>query len=100
MTYILVNWKHHDPNEPVLLYSELDESRFEVRKVEIFPDGTCGYADADGGTRGTGLGLVATPELDEITRDPQFEAVVITKDEFDAVWSRVAPERTADKGTR
>jgi hypothetical protein len=44
---------------PVVLYSELDDNRFEVRKVEVFRDGRLGYADAVRSSGGTGLGLEA-----------------------------------------
>ncbi len=32
MTYLRVGWKHQHPDEPVILYSELDAERWEVRK--------------------------------------------------------------------
>ena len=46
MRYIKVKWIHSYPDEPVLLYSEIDDSGWEVRKVEVFPDGAYGYANA------------------------------------------------------
>jgi len=36
MEYLKVHWKHDYPNEPVLLYSERDDERREVRKVDVF----------------------------------------------------------------
>jgi hypothetical protein len=44
MTYIKVGWKHGHHDYPVILYSELDARRFEVRKVEVFRNGRCGWA--------------------------------------------------------
>jgi hypothetical protein len=35
MTHIVVTWHHQHPDEPVELFSELDDERFEVRKVEV-----------------------------------------------------------------
>jgi hypothetical protein len=66
----------------------LDEQRFEVRKVEVFRNERCGYATADEEVGGTGLGVVAVPELAEIAKDPEFEPAEITKDEFEQVWKR------------
>jgi hypothetical protein len=86
MKYLRVGWKHQHPDEPVILYSELDDSRFEVRKVEVFRDGRCGYAGPQVGSRGTKLGIVAVPELSEIAKDPQFEPLEITREEFEAAW--------------
>ncbi len=88
MTYLRVGWRHQRSNEPVVLYSELDENRFEVRKVEIFRDGHCGYASPAGASGGTKLGIVAVPELSDIARDPQFDPQEITPEEFEDAWAR------------
>jgi hypothetical protein len=86
--YVRVGWKHQHASEPVILYSELDGNRFEVRKVEVFRNGACGYADPERTSGGTKLGLLAMPELSEIAKDPQFQPVEITREEFESVWSR------------
>jgi hypothetical protein len=88
MVYIKVKWKHDNPNEPVLLYSELDRERWEVRKVDIFPDGRMGYAGPGIAVGGTELGLMPTPPLEEIAEDPEFEPETISKAEFDNVWAK------------
>ncbi len=44
MRYLRVQWLHSHPDEPVTLYSELDDEGWEVRKVEIFADGHIGFA--------------------------------------------------------
>jgi hypothetical protein len=36
MSYLKVKWNRSFPDEPMLLYSELDRERWEVRKVEFF----------------------------------------------------------------
>ncbi|UPJ52052.1 hypothetical protein IVB30_12275 [Bradyrhizobium sp. 200] len=86
MVYIKVSWKQDDPHTPILLYSELDDKRWEVRKVEVFPDGSLGYADRATSRGTTFLGLEPVPALSEIAAIPEFEPVAITKDEFEAVW--------------
>ena len=87
MKYIRVRWTHTFPDEPVWLYSELDEKRQEVRKVELYADGR---VDVASGTRSTGtteLSEVSIPSLDEINSDSQFAAVEIDRDEFERAWS-------------
>ncbi|MGO8999384.1 MAG: DUF6881 domain-containing protein [Polyangiaceae bacterium] len=88
MRYVRVGWKHQHPDEPVILYSELDANRFEVRKVEVFRSGRFGYASAKEASGGTKLGLLAMPDLYEMAKDPQFEPAEITREEFEAVWAR------------
>jgi len=86
MTYVRVEWRHSFPAEPVTIYSELDEHRWEVRKVEVFPDGSFGYASKTAETPSTGLGLVPFPPLAEIAEDPAFEPAEITAEGFEKMW--------------
>jgi hypothetical protein len=86
MSYIYVKWIHKHPEEPVHLYSELDGDRYETRKVEIYSDGRRGFADGSEEFGGTRLGETAVPPLSELDGDPQFEAKVITAEEFQRQW--------------
>jgi len=88
MKYLCVKWNHSFPNEPVLLYSELDDARWEIRKVEIYSDGRLNFACNEKSTGSTGLSLEPIPPLFEIAADPQFEPKEITKNEFEEVWSK------------
>jgi hypothetical protein len=86
MNYIRVQWLHETPEAPVLAVSELDDHRWERRKVEVFADGSKGYAMKGEERGGTRLGLVPLPPFDEIAADPQFLPEEITEEEFEAVW--------------
>jgi hypothetical protein len=88
MKYIKVKWIHSLPCEPIWLYSELNENRWETRKVEIFGDGSYGYASASASIGKTRLGKMPIPPLDKISEDAQFQPVEITKEEFDEVWMK------------
>ena len=86
MKYICVKWVHSLPNEPVTLFSELDDDRFEVRKLEVFRDGSVGRASADASDDSTVLGELPIPSLGDHNSDPQFQAEEITQSEFEAIW--------------
>ncbi len=86
MFYFKCKWLHDFASEPVLLYSELDADRWELRKVELFADGRKGYASEEGAFGGTRLGEAVIPPLAEINADPQFEAEEISREAFEAVW--------------
>lgn len=86
-SYIKVKWTHSNANDPVLLYSELDSGRLEMRKVEIFQDGHCGCASIDESSGSTRLGKTPIPSLAEIASDPQFEPIEITISEFEVIWA-------------
>lgn len=88
MNYIKVEWIHSNSDEPVLLYSELDDDRWENRKMEIFGDGRLCYASVAESTGTTRLGEVPTPLLAEIGLDSEFKPFEITKQEFEELWAR------------
>jgi hypothetical protein len=88
MKYIRVRWKHTNPDEPVWLFSELDEQGRELRKMECFRNGFCDYATRTESTGSTLLHTRPLPDLSVIARDAEFEPVEIPKDEFEQVWMK------------
>ena len=86
MKYVKVRWIHTSPDEPVMLYSELNEELWELRKVEVYADGRADFADREGRSGSTKLGIEPLPPLEEIAADPEFEPVVISAEEFEAAW--------------
>jgi hypothetical protein len=93
MIYIRVNWVHSFPDEPRVLYSEIDDERWETRKVEEFREGRLGFAAAEMSAEGTKLGEEPIPALAEIGSDPQFQPVEITRAEFEAIWQKATQQR-------
>jgi hypothetical protein len=95
MKYIKVRWIHSDPDEPVWLYSELNDDMWEIRSIEIFPDGTKGFADDAEAVGTTKLSIEPLPSLKDIASDPQFIPEEITHQEFEGAWAarRMSPRR-------
>ena len=87
MKYLKVSWVHDLDDEPILLYSEIDSKGFEVRKIEIYRDGSFGLASLEKAFGGTQLSYERMPEIDEIRRDTQFLPLEITQFEFEEVWA-------------
>jgi hypothetical protein len=87
LKYLKVAWLHNFPDEPIIIYSEVDDNKNEVRKLELFRDGKIGYAFNDIEYGGSRLSECPLPELEEIASDPQFNPVEITKEEFEKVWT-------------
>ncbi|MDO4259993.1 MAG: hypothetical protein Q4C87_10805 [Actinomycetaceae bacterium] len=87
MNYYMVSWQHDFPDEPVLIVSEVDDSRIEVRKIELFPDGSLGFADAnyEGGV--TTLSEQEYPPLEEIAASEEFQPIRIEESVFSALWN-------------
>ena len=86
MRYLQVRWSHALPNEPVEIYGELDDTGWEIRKVEIFADGAIGFASCSEESHSTILGEKPWPPLEEIADDPQFKPEQISKEEFERIW--------------
>jgi hypothetical protein len=91
MEYISVFWKHESNGDPVRLVSELDDERYERRKLEFFRDGTVGVASTEREDARTMLGIAPVPPLAQINEDPEFEGTAIGKSEFDGLWSQHEP---------
>jgi hypothetical protein len=88
MNYIHCLWIHNFVDEPVVLVSELDENRFETRKVEYWRDGRVNLADENTPENNVvQLGLYPIDSLEDINSDRQFYAVEITKEDFERHWS-------------
>lgn len=92
MTYLMCHWIHNFSDEPILLYSEMDHQRYEVRKVELYADGRIGYATQDFEHGGTGLSLESVPFTEDIAEQPEFVAVDIDADTFEKVWGHFVPK--------
>jgi len=88
MKYIKVRRSHASPDDPVLLYSELDAELWEIRKVEVYADGSMVFVDRDEPSGDTTPGNEPPPTLEEITADPAFKLADISADEFESVWGQ------------
>jgi hypothetical protein len=86
--YVRIGWRHEGADEPVVLYSELDGKRREIRRVEVFRDGSMGYACAAFERGGSRLGKMAMPTLAELAQDPTFDPAEVTAHEFETMWVR------------
>ncbi|NBH16533.1 hypothetical protein D3Z55_03365 [Clostridiaceae bacterium] len=89
MNYILLNWFHNLDDEPYKIYSEIDDQRYEVRKIELYKNGTMSICDEKMIHSQNELADVAFPEdLDEINQDRQFFTQYINKEEFESLWNK------------
>jgi hypothetical protein len=89
MKYIRLKWNHTNPDEPVWLFSELDDKGKEVRKIECFRNGFCDVATEELSSGTARLMTLPLPDLSLLAkRDPEFTPVEITKDEFEQVWTK------------
>lgn len=86
MEYLKVRWIHDLLTEPVLLMSELDSDRYELRKVELYADGRMGFASTDRESGGTILGEKPVPPVADIASDPQFIVEEFDDVGFEQAW--------------
>jgi hypothetical protein len=88
MKYIRLKWNHTNPDEPVWIFSEVDVTGKEVRKIECFRNGFCDVANATIRSGTAALTTLPLPDLSVLTRDPEFKGIEITKEQFEEVWTK------------
>jgi hypothetical protein len=88
-SYLKVIWHHDFADEPVVLYSEIDDDGVETRKVEVYRDGRHDYADRTRSMGATVLSEKRMPSIDEIAAQSEFSPSTIDPSEFESVWRRV-----------
>jgi hypothetical protein len=91
MEYIKILWKHLEKNYPRQIYVQLNDQRYEVRKVEIYEDDRIAYADGNA-ENGAFLSPEPYTSLDEFNSSNGIDevfATVISAEEFEQAWRRV-----------
>ena len=69
---------------------EIDEQRYEVRKIEIYKNGTIARYDEQMTDSLFRLADVKFPEnLDEINQYQEFCAKYISQEEFETMWNKI-----------
>lgn len=89
-TYLLVNWQLDAPGDPVRIYEEVSEERYEFRKVEEFADGRLLRSDRVSPELPTSLAWEPLPPADEIVAQPEFTVEPLTAVAFESVWAQAA----------
>jgi len=86
-TYFTYRWLHNLADEPVVLFEELDDQRYETRKVHQYADGRLVRTDQISDLS-TSLSWVPVPPEDEIASQPEFDVMRLSAEEFEDVWRR------------
>lgn len=89
MEYWHVQWLHEFSEEPTVIYSEVGADGYEVRKVQQYRDGRTIKADAQHEFTEIGLSEIPVGAIEEVARQPEFTASLISKSDFEVIW-RVA----------
>ncbi|WP_075575109.1 DUF6881 domain-containing protein [Lysobacter antibioticus] len=85
MQYLKALWHRAGKHDPAVLISELDDERYEVRKVEVFADGLLGLAGEQASAGGTRLGAEPVPADSEILAEAEFSLEPIGREEFEKI---------------
>ncbi len=86
MEYWRVDWLHDFESEATRIYNEIGDDGYEVRKVHQYRDGRKLKADELHESDEIGLGTVPVGPIEDVVAQPEFEAVVITRQEFEVEW--------------
>ena len=84
--HLKVYWLHDFPDEPTIIYSEVDDNGWEIRKIEQYRDGRADIAYSDIETGSTRLAEVQYSPIEEISAQDEFWPALITSADFAAAW--------------
>jgi len=87
MKYLHVKWRHDLPHQPTDIYTELDDDRWETRKVEVFADGRIQYADGVDSTGRTDLSEVQARTPQEAPHTEVLTTTEIDEATFEHMWN-------------
>lgn len=80
MEYVKYFWKYTDDDTPILIFAELDEERYSIRDISVFPDRHIEI-------QGEYISEEPYPQNEEINDMVDFKIFNISKDEFEKVWN-------------
>ncbi len=89
-TYECLEWIHDREDRPRFIYSELDDERYETRKIEVYKDGRMVKVSVDHPECGsTGLAVLPIPSIEETNAiiEEKFHAEEISAVEFEDLWN-------------
>ncbi|MCE9634226.1 MAG: hypothetical protein K8T90_00845 [Planctomycetes bacterium] len=88
MFWIASRWLTARDDEPAHSFYEMDDDRFEVRRVEVYQDGSRRRYTARGLHELEPIEVMPIPSLEEINSQPDFEARTTSAEEFESEWTQ------------
>ncbi len=89
LTYERLEWIHDFEDEPCVIYSELDDERYETRKIEVYKDGRMvKVSEKQPECGSTGLAVQPIPSIEETNpiTEEKSRAEEISVAEFADLW--------------
>ncbi|MYT31950.1 MULTISPECIES: hypothetical protein [unclassified Streptomyces] len=88
MQHWKVIWHHEFDEEPVILFSEIGDDGYEIRKVQEYRDGRLLYTDGTNETAEIGLSEIPVGDIEDVASQSEFSAFVISAADFEMIWNR------------
>lgn len=94
--YQVCEWHHGFENEPIRIWTEIEADGWEIRKVEIYRDGSVDIAAVVDQllfeTGNSVLSEAPIPSMAEVNSGRQFVATPTSSTRFEAVWAGAMSE--------
>ncbi|WP_405921830.1 DUF6881 domain-containing protein [Streptomyces sp. NBC_00122] len=87
MEHWKVEWFHESEEDPSLIYSEIGDDGYEVRKVHLYGDGRLLKSDEWHESTEIGLSEVPVGTIEDVTSQPDFSAIRVPLAEFQEIWA-------------
>lgn len=95
MQYSKLIWKHCEYDLPVEILSEYDSVGWETRKVEVFADGSLGFAGPQSYSGSTRLSLIQRPADADVVNDNEYRIEPLSAADFERGWKAAVSKSNA-----
>ncbi|WP_445279222.1 DUF6881 domain-containing protein [Streptomyces sp. DSM 118148] len=86
LEYWRIAWLHDFQSEPTVLFNEIGDDGYEVRKVQHYRGGRKLRADVLHESAEIGLSEIPVGAIEDVANQPEFQAALITEAAFEEAW--------------
>ena len=87
--YILSDWRNDNPEDPFIVFGQIDSERYAERIIDVFRDGRADAIVCEGNF----YEPVPAPEVETINEADEFTACYVSASLFEATWQEATDTR-------
>ena len=91
--YILSDWRNDSPDDPSIMFVQIDSERYPERIIDVFRDGRAETTVCQSESGEALVDITETPTLQEINDQDEFTACYVGASVFEGVWQEATSTR-------
>jgi len=88
MRHVKIIWTHNETSDPNIMFYEISENNEILRQVELFSDGSYGFANSAMERHSFITNDIPFPSNEEINSELDLHAFDIDRERFEVIWTR------------